>query len=48
MTTHDTDPHELGEEAPTVADCPIAKTGCQPMATLTNVMLEFVQSQNKW
>jgi len=48
VTEHDTDPHELGEEHPTMAECPVAKSGCRSMNTLTDVMLEFVADHNKW
>ena len=48
MTEHDTDPHELGEEHPTMAECPIAKSGCPPMQGLAAVMLTFVADHDKW
>jgi len=48
MTDRDTDPTELASEHPTMAECPIAKSGCQPMHNLTTVMLDFVADHNKW
>jgi hypothetical protein len=48
MTDHDTDPTELVDEHPTAAECPVAKSGCRSMRTLTDVMLDFVADHNQW